>query len=83
MKNLKRYNFNYGPNWGGPPEVANCKDGEWVKFSDIKDILKPSHNNERDVIFSNNICHYCKTLSICQKPCNSMKFVGKKLTPVS
>ncbi len=41
MEKLKRYGFTVWDDGATPIEDSS---GAWVKFSDIKDILKPSHN---------------------------------------
>ncbi len=44
MKNLRRYDFALDMNVECNCDMRHSGDGDWVKFSDIKDILKPSHN---------------------------------------
>ena len=51
MENLTRYKFN-SPCVGSECEclMVPCEDGEYVKFSDIEELLQTSHNNRSDEI---------------------------------
>ena len=49
MENLKRYNIGNRGHGLGVSE-NEVSDGKWVKFSDIKDILKTPTNTARDAI---------------------------------
>ncbi len=48
MKNLKRYDFIPCSCVYETSEMSENKKGVYVKFSDIKDILKPSHNTQSE-----------------------------------
>lgn len=54
MKNLKRYEHNY--DFNGCLDMEESSEGEWVKFSDIKEILKTPTN-----ISSMPLDHKCST----------------------
>jgi len=49
MANLKRYNITDSSMYYGP-EIDENKNGEWVKFDDVKEFLKTPHNSASDAI---------------------------------
>ena len=53
MSNLKRYYFNSD---GMRLDCAQCDNqhGEWVKFEDIKEVLKPSYNRAKCVMLKHH-----------------------------
>ena len=55
MKNLPRYTLEQSMSGGKP--IANFKldpEGQWVNFSDIKDVLKPSYNRAKCVMLKHH-----------------------------
>lgn len=56
MKNLKRYEPMFIPYDRTSVKMDEDCEGEWVKFSDIKDILKPSHNKQRELLLCPKCC---------------------------
>ena len=48
MENLTRYDLVDGEYLS--KEMSVSSSGEWVKFSDIKELLQTSHNKQSDVI---------------------------------
>ena len=58
MKNLNRYYFHKDGMRMDMAQNPNQR-GEWVKFSDIKDILKPTTNN------GSMPCQYFRREKIC------------------
>ena len=51
MKNLKRYELvEEGSAYHQIAVMDECADGDWVKFSDIKDILNSTPNTTKDKI---------------------------------
>jgi hypothetical protein len=64
--------------------MCSKDDGEYVKFSDIKELLQTSHNIARDEICGNDVCEYCAKHGKCFGTQHFPKcFVGRKLSPVA
>lgn len=49
MENLKRYSFDTDA-INEDDDIFESADGEWVKFSDVAEALKPSHNSAKSAI---------------------------------
>jgi len=50
MENLPRYNPCRCEESNGIGAMFSNPDGEYVKFSDVKELLQTAHNNARDAI---------------------------------
>ena len=94
MDNLTKYSpaiLNNNGNLEASMCVTNI--GEYVKLSDIKELLNSSHNNARDeicadIIESNTVCDYCQRTVGAKVACSfSVQdfscFRGRKLSPIA
>lgn len=71
MINLTRYNWDSGHDIGGRGAgMHKCRNGRWVKFDDVKELLNTSTNNDtcnHDMHWrQQKICAKCGYVSISQ-----------------
>jgi len=81
MSNLKRYRIGISVDDPTQLYVGESPNGVWVKFEDIKELLKRAHNNARQVTEAfTQICPSCGCeLSEWESRQANCSYCGEKL----
>ena len=85
MENLTKYSPAILNNNGvAEASMVSTNVGEFVKFSDIKELLQTAHNNARDEICPHYSSEFVASAGHCIDKCNcSGKLTAGKLSPVA